>query len=112
MDEISKRVRRSYIREMILGGAIAVAGVALSAAALTHIAPRDWVVAQVTPPASPAPATIPGTTNAPSDVKPDETRPLERAPEPARPDADAQKAGATPALPPAPAEKMGEPIRR
>jgi len=30
----------------------------------------------------------------------------------ARPDAEAQKAGAQPALPPAPAEKTAEPIRQ
>ena len=34
------------------------------------------------------------------------------SPQPARPNPEAQKAGATPALPPAPAEKMGEPIMK
>jgi hypothetical protein len=32
-------------------------------------------------------------------------------PQPAQPDADAQKAGATPVLPPAPAEKTAPPIK-
>jgi hypothetical protein len=39
------------------------------------------------------------------------TRPSNIPPEPARPDAEAQKAGAQPALPPAPAEKTAAPIR-
>jgi hypothetical protein len=39
-------------------------------------------------------------------------RPNEIPPQPARPDAEAQKAGATPALPPAPAEKTAAPIEQ
>jgi hypothetical protein len=39
-------------------------------------------------------------------------RPNQIPPEPARPDADAQKAGATPALPPAPAEKTAAPVQQ
>jgi hypothetical protein len=39
-------------------------------------------------------------------------RPSEIPPQPARPDAEAQKAGATPALPPAPAEKTAAPIEQ
>ena len=43
----------------------------------------------------------------------DDRRPADRAfPEPARPDAEAQKAGAQPALPPAPAEKSRRRSRR
>ena len=38
-------------------------------------------------------------------------RPSDIPPQPARPDPDAQKAGAQPALPPAPAEKVAPPIR-
>ena len=38
-------------------------------------------------------------------------RPTTPAPEPAHPDAQAQKDGATPALPPAPAEKTAPPIK-
>src|SRR4029078_12058700 len=49
------------------------------------------------------------------DAQPDSTtgtaRPTTPAPEPARPDADAQKQGAQPALPPAPAEKVAPPIK-
>ena len=46
-----------------------------------------------------------------AESKPGGDRPTTPAPEPARPDPDAQKAGATPALPPAPAEKTATPIK-
>lgn len=42
----------------------------------------------------------------------DNARPHDVAPQPARPDADAQKSGAEPALPPAPAEKTAPPIKQ
>ncbi len=38
-------------------------------------------------------------------------RPTTPAPEPAQPSAEAQKDGAKPALPPAPAEKVAPPIK-
>ena len=46
-----------------------------------------------------------------SNRNPAATRPTTSAPEPARPDAEAQKTGAAPALPPAPAEKTAAPIK-
>ena len=46
----------------------------------------------------------------PAESKPGGTRPTSPAPEPARPDTEAQKNGAKPALPAAPAEKMAPPI--
>jgi hypothetical protein len=47
----------------------------------------------------------------PADAKPGGTRPTTPPPQPARPDADAQKkSGTQPALPPAPAEKTAPPI--
>ena len=58
------------------------------------------------------PTIVPGKENGPAESKPGGTRPTTPAPEPARPDADAQKAGAQPALPPAPAEKIGEPVQK
>ena len=48
----------------------------------------------------------------PAASKPGGERPTTPAPEPARPDAQAQKEGAKPALPPAPAEKMAPPIQQ
>jgi hypothetical protein len=53
-----------------------------------------------------------GKDNGPAQSDPGGARPTTPAPEPARPDADAQKAGAQPALPAAPAEKVGEPIKK
>ena len=50
-------------------------------------------------------------TNKPAESMPGGTRPTTPAPEPARPSAEAQKEGAKPALPPAPAEKMAPPIK-
>jgi hypothetical protein len=47
----------------------------------------------------------------PAESKPGGTRPTTPAPEPARPDADAEKQGAKPPLPPAPAEKIAPPIK-
>lgn len=85
------------------GIAVAVAGLYIAAAAFTHLDDGPRVLAQTTqPPAA--------TDTKPAPAEPGGTRPTTPAPEPARPDADAQKAGAKPALPPAPAEKMGEPV--
>lgn len=61
-------------------------------------------------PSETTPSVPAGKSDGPAESTPGGTRPTTPAPEPARPDADAQKAGAKPALPPAPAEKMGEPI--
>ncbi|MGY4303721.1 hypothetical protein ACVIJ6_000964 [Bradyrhizobium sp. USDA 4369] len=46
----------------------------------------------------------------PAESKPGGTRPTTPAPEPARPDVEAQKEGAKAALPPAPAEKVAPPM--
>jgi hypothetical protein len=48
----------------------------------------------------------------PAESKPGGTRPTNPAPEPARPDPEAQRQGAKAALPPAPAEKIGPPIKK
>ena len=65
-------------------------------------------MAQATQPLQASP---PETQNKPAESKPGGERPTTPAPEPARPDAEAQKAGAQPALPPAPAEKTAAPIQ-
>lgn len=72
--------RRAYRTEMLLASAMIVAGLTMSAAALAQLAPRHAQMAEATPP------------------------------QPARPDADAQKAGAASVLPSAPAEKMAPAI--
>ena len=94
---------------MLLASALVAAGLAISGFSLAQIATRNPQVAQATPPlqSSPAPA---DQDKPPAESKPGGDRPTTPAPEPARPDAQAQKAGATPALPPAPAEKTAPPI--
>jgi hypothetical protein len=52
----------------------------------------------------------PESSDKPAESKPGGTRPTTPAPEPARPDAQAQQEGAKAALPPAPPEKMAPPI--
>jgi len=87
-------------------------GLILSGLSLMELSSRGQLhLAQTMQPSeqtSPVPA---GKSDGPAESKPGGTRPTTPAPEPARPDADAQKAGAKPALPPAPAEKTGEPIK-
>jgi hypothetical protein len=78
--------KRAYRQEMLLAAALVAAGLAMSGVSLARIVADNAHVAQVTPP-----ATI--------------------APEPAHPDAQAQKDRAAPALAPAPAEKMAPPIQ-
>jgi hypothetical protein len=111
MNSIEKR--RAYRRDLLLAGLMIATGLAVAIASLQLAAIEHPKVAQATPPLQ----STPGAENKPSaPAEPPTTgtgsRPAEVAPEPARPDADAQQTGAQPALPPAPAEKTGEPIRR
>jgi hypothetical protein len=57
------------------------------------------------------PSSTPQDNSAPAESKPGGARPTTPAPEPAHPDVQAQKEGAKPALPSAPAEKMAPPIQ-
>ena len=96
---------------MLLASMLIAAGLAISALALTALTARDpQQIAQATPPtqSTPGAETKP---SAPSEPATTGQRPSEVAPQPARPDPDAQKAGAQSALPPAPAEKVAPPIR-
>jgi len=98
--------------DFLLAAVMIVGGLVMSGVALMHMPAHAPVqTAQTTqPPANPSvPA---GKENGPAESEPGGTRPTTPPPEPARPDADAQKKGAMPALPPAPAEKIGEPIRK
>ncbi|MDE1933067.1 hypothetical protein [Bradyrhizobium sp.] len=73
--------------------------------------PRPNVhLAQATPPLQGTPA--PATNDKPAESKPGGTRPTTPAPQPARPDAQAQREGAKPALPPAPPEKIAPPMEK
>jgi uncharacterized iron-regulated membrane protein len=101
--------KRAYWRDMLFASALVAAGLAISGVSLMQIAAGDPQMAQATQPlqSSPPPA---DQDKPPAESKPGGERPTTPAPEPARPDAEAQKAGAQPALPPAPAENTAAPI--
>jgi hypothetical protein len=96
---------------MLLAGALVGLGVAISGLSLTELSARNTQFAQATPPlqSTPGAETKP---SAPADPVTTGQRPSEIPPQPAQPDAQAQKAGATPVLPPAPAEKVAAPIQQ
>jgi hypothetical protein len=95
--------------DLLLAAVMVVAGLAVSGISLARLANTDLQVAQATPPlqSTPGAETRP---SAPAQPTTTGMRPTEIKPQPARPDAEAQKAGATPALPSAPAEKMAAPV--
>jgi hypothetical protein len=102
--------KRDYRRDMLFASMLVALGLVISALSLNQIRMGDSPqLAQATPPlqSTPGAETKP---SAPADPTTTGTRPLDVPPQPARPDADAQKAGAQPALPPAPAEKTAPPI--
>jgi hypothetical protein len=114
---ISRETRRAIRKEYLTSGLLLAAGLAIMGLSLTELSlqqqeslRRDMV--QVAQPAQDSPTIAPGKDNGPAESKPGGTRPTTPAPEPARPDAEAQKAGAQPALPPAPAEKIGAPVQK
>jgi len=108
--------KHSLRGEYAFAAMLLAAGLAITALSVVQIrAGNSPQLAQATPPlqSTPGAETKP---SAPADptttgTRPStDTRPTDVPPEPARPDADAQKAGAQPALPPAPAEKTAPPI--
>lgn len=108
MDRLAQEPKSTGAGDIAFGIAVAAAGLLIAAISFAHVGDKPHVLAQATqtPPVQTAPADPPKA----APAEPGGTRPTTPAPEPARPDADAQKAGAKPALPPAPAEKTGEPI--
>jgi len=98
--------------DWLIATALIAAGTAISALSLAEIrAEKPAQFAQATQP-TPTPSSPPeAQKDKPAESTPGGTRPTTPAPEPARPDPDAQKAGAQPALPPAPAEKTAPPIK-
>jgi hypothetical protein len=101
--------KRTLKKDLLLASVMVAAGLAVSGLALMQISTRNPQMAQATQPLQPLPPSAQD--HAPAESKPGGERPTTPAPEPARPDAQAQKAGATPALPPAPAEKTASPIK-
>jgi hypothetical protein len=103
--------KHAYRRDMLLAGLMVVAGVAISGISAGQLlTERHQQMAQATQPlqSTPGAETKP---SAPAEPATTGTRPNDIPPEPARPDPNAQKAGAAPALPPAPAEKTAAPIK-
>ena len=102
--------KHAFRREMLIASALVAAGLTMVALSLAQLrAQHPQAVAQATQPLQSSP---PSENKAPAESKPGGERPTTPAPEPARPDPDAQKAGVQPALPPAPAEKMAPPIEQ
>src|SRR5712675_2349109 len=101
--------RRSFRRDFLLASLLMMTGLILSGASLIEIAKNEVRLAQATQPVQQSPAAAPD--SGPAESKPGGERPTTPAPEPARPDTQAEKAGATPRLPPAPAEKTAPPIK-
>jgi hypothetical protein len=102
--------KRSLAKDLLLASAMVAVGLAITGFSLVQLVVRSpHQVAEATPPSQSSPA--PAAQDKPAESKPGGVRPTTPAPEPARPDDEAQKAGATPALPPAPAEKTAVPIK-
>ena len=104
--------QREYRKDMMAASALIALGLIVSGLALTEIASGDSVqIAQATPPTQ----STPGAETKPSGPPPEPPttgqRPSDIPPQPGGPDPEAQKQGAQPALPPAPAEKVAPPIR-
>jgi hypothetical protein len=104
-----KRIDR---RDLLFASALIAAGIVISALSVIELASQDpQRLAQVTQPTQSPQQSPPDVRNKPpAESKPGGERPTTPAPEPVRPDAEAQKTGAQPVLPPAPAEKTAPPI--
>jgi hypothetical protein len=103
--------KRAYRKDMLLACTMVAAGLAMVGLSMAEIKARNPQMAQATQPLQSSPAAPDAQDKAPAESKPGGERPTTPAPEPARPDAQAQKAGSTPALPSAPAEKTAAPIK-
>lgn len=105
------RQKNPFRLDLVLAAVMVAMGLTVAGLSWSQLAARKEM-AQATVPNSETPQVPAGKMDGPAESKPGGTRPTTPSPEPARPDADAQKRGATPALPPAPAEKIGEPVRK
>lgn len=110
-------------RERMLGMTMLIAGLAITGLALSQMGPQATVHAQATPQTVPSPSPPAAKDDPPAEPMPGGARPTTPAPEPARPQNGTTGSSPPPAssdrppqtgtpLPPAPAEKMGEPIRK
>lgn len=95
--------------DFVVASAMLVLGLMLTGFSVASTPRNRMHLAQATPPLQGTPA--PATNDKPAESKPGGTRPTTPAPQPARPDAEAQKEGAKAALPPAPPEKIAPPMQ-
>jgi hypothetical protein len=102
--------KRSLRTDLVLASAMVAAGLMLSGTSLARIAFHNPQVAQATPPLQSTPGAE-SKPSAPAEPATTGARPAEVPPQPAHPDAQAQKDGVAPALPAAPAEKTAAPIK-
>lgn len=103
---MTKNGKRDLLKDLAIAGAAVVAGMVISGFAVADMLGHKVQFAQATQPLQ----STPGADSKPSAPSTTGEGSGPVAPQPARPDADALKAGATPVLPPAPAEKMAAPI--
>jgi len=96
--------------DLLLAGVMVVAGLTISGISLVRLAKPDLQMAQATQPLQSTPGAE-TKSSAPAEPVTTGTRPNPIPPQPAQSDAEAQKNGATPVLPPAPAEKTAAPIK-
>ena len=104
--------KRACRRDFLLASLLVTAGLVMSGLSLVELrAHSPQQMAQATQPlqSTPGAETKPSTPAEPATTG---TRPSGVSPEPARPNAEAQKAGGQPVLPPAPAEKISPPIQQ
>jgi hypothetical protein len=103
--------KRTAIKDFMLAAALVTTGLVISGLSLAELRTRGpQQLAQATQPLQ----STPGAEKkppAPAEGVTTGTRPPDVPPQPARPDPEAQKSGAQPALPPAPAEKTAPPIK-
>jgi len=96
--------------EFLFASTMLAAGLVLCGFSFVTMTRTNVQLAQATPPTQTSPPAA--TDDKPAESKPGGTRPTTPAPEPARPDAQAQREGAKAALPPAPPEKMAPPMEK
>ena len=108
----SDQGKRASGRDFLLAALLVLIGLSLSAISLVEIAKTNVHLAQATQPLQSSPPVASDQHKAPAESKPGGERPTTPAPEPARPQTQAQQKGTNPALPPAPAEKVAPPIRQ
>src|ERR1043166_7065836 len=104
--------KREYREKLMFASALTAAGLVISVLSLNQIRATDrQLLVQATPPLRSTPGAE-SKPSAPSEPATTGSRPSKVPPEPARPDPEAQKAGAQPVLPPAPAKKVAPPIQQ